>query len=82
MTTNALILLNNFIYLIESYLSIMAIDIKSIGRLKFQMISFLLCAVLFLATGLLLGSGIAPSWVVTSSYLFLLVNLELTLPPM
>ena len=37
------------------------------------MFSFFLCAVLFLATGLLLDRGNAPSWVVT--VLFYLANL-------
>ncbi len=72
MVTNALILLNNVISLIGNYAAAMVIDIKSIGRVKFQMISFLLCAVLFLVTGFLLDSGIAPNWAVT--LLFFLAN--------
>jgi nitrate/nitrite transporter NarK len=72
MVTNALILLNNVISLIGNYLSAVVIDLKSVGRVRFQMISFFLCAVLFLVTGLLLDSGAAPNWAVT--LVFFLAN--------
>jgi hypothetical protein len=72
MVTNALILLNNVISLIGNYLSAVVIDLKSVGRVRFQMISFFLCAVFFLVTGLLLDSGAAPNWVVT--LVFFLAN--------
>jgi len=73
LVTNGLILLLNVISLVGNFAAAAIIDRTSIGRVKLQMFSFFLCSVLFLATGLLLDRGIAPSWVVT--VLFYLANL-------
>lgn len=56
-TNNSYILINNLCALVGYYAAAYVIDIPAIGRLRLQVTSFLICAILFLITGAIFNTA-------------------------